>query len=82
MTTLFRQGVEFVCKGKRGRQSARPPCRRKRRWSWGLGEAEHGLGPGAGALKGRAVTEQCWILRAGGQAATFMYPDALLPTSK
>lgn len=45
-------------------------------------EAQVGLGPGTGVLKGKVVTEQCWILRAGGQAATFICPDALLPTSK
>lgn len=69
---------------ERERQTeCKAPLQKEAQVELGTGRrAEHGLGPGAGALKGRAVTEQCWILRAGGQAATFMYPDALLPTSR
>lgn len=38
MTSLFRQGVETVCKGEREKECASPPCRRKSRWGWGWGE--------------------------------------------
>lgn len=40
MTTLFRQGVESVCKGKRQTQSTGLSGQRKPRWCWGWGEGQ------------------------------------------
>lgn len=42
MTTLFRQGVESVYKGKRKRQSTGPSCKRKPRWGWGVDSGKAG----------------------------------------
>lgn len=79
MTSLFRQGVETVCKGERENECASPWCRRKSRWGWGWGE---GLNTELWAgLKGKAGAEQCQVLKAGSQGShfAFMCRNPLLP---
>lgn len=79
MTTLFRQGVESVCKGKRDRQGASPPRRRKpplqREARLGTGrQAKHRTG-------GRGYREKQAQSSAGSskRGATFMHSSPSCP---
>lgn len=72
MTSLFRQGVESVCKGKRDRQRAR------------LLAAEAPVWPDRETGTNARVQGQSRLgvaLKAGGQAAPVVYPIPLLPTA-
>ena len=53
MTTLFRQGVESVCKSKRQTQSTGLSGQREPRWRWGRGGAEHRAELGVGFKESR-----------------------------
>lgn len=65
--------METVCKGERARErdSASPPCRRKSRWGWGRGEGLNTELWGRIKRKSRS-REQCQVLKAGRQAATWL----------
>lgn len=83
MTTLFRQGVESVCKGRRERERDRvqvPLCRRKPRLGWRQGRAElraWGWGGIKRKSRHRAVSgSQSWR---PGSHFSFMYSKPLLP---
>lgn len=73
MTSLFRQGVESVCRGKRDRQRARPLAAGS---SSGARPGDRHERPGSRAKQARSSV----ALKAGGQAAPVVYPTSLLPT--
>ena len=76
MTTLFRQGVESVCKGKR--QTDRVPLAEGGPGGPGAGrQAEHRLGAGS---EGPAGPEQYWVPQ-GGARQLLCGSQPLLPTA-